>query len=113
MTRKYVFLAFTEPVAGEEDAYNAWYDGQHLVDVLAIPGFLAAQRFAVRRPAPVSGAQQRYLTVYEIESDDIDSTMAELLGRKGGAAMPLSPALNLDAIETVLVEQVGPRAVAE
>lgn len=112
MTRNYLFLAFTEPVAGQEAVYNAWYDGQHLRDVLAIPGFQAAQRFAVRRPSAESDKPQRYLAIYEIESADIDATLAELLGRKGGTAMPLSPALNQDAIETILIEQVGPRAVA-
>ena len=40
MPKKYTFLAFTNPVAGKEDAYNKWYDEHHLIDVINVPGFV-------------------------------------------------------------------------
>ena len=44
---KHHLLAFPNPVAGREDEFNRWYDGQHLPDMLAVPGFVSGQRFAL------------------------------------------------------------------
>ena len=58
--RTFTFVALTNAVAGREQEFNDWYDHQHVKDVLAIPGFLTAQRFervgqVVRsQPVPVS-----------------------------------------------------------
>src|ERR1700704_107863 len=41
----YYYLVFSNPVAGREDEYNKWYDTQHAQDVVAVPGFVTAQRF--------------------------------------------------------------------
>lgn len=50
----HIFDVHSNPVPGREDEYNDWYTNQHLSDVLASPGFVAAQRFEVAAP-PASG----------------------------------------------------------
>ena len=56
-----------------EDEFNDWYDNVHLPDVLETPGFLSATRYLIKDPEAGRG---KYLAVYEIESEDIDATMA-------------------------------------
>jgi len=53
--------------------FDTWYDTVHIPDVLTgSPGFQGATRYLIAHPAPGRGG---YLTVYEIETDDIDKTM--------------------------------------
>jgi len=89
------FMVLTDPVAGQEDAYNDWYDQRHLADVLAVDGFVSAQRFRLsHQKSPDGVAPSGYLAIYEIETDDVGATLAALLSRLGTAAMPVSPALD-------------------
>lgn len=72
---RYTFLAFTNPKDGREDEFNEWYDHQHVPDVLGVPGFVSAQRFACT-DAQMGSVEHRYMTLYEIETDDLNSTLA-------------------------------------
>jgi hypothetical protein len=57
-----------------EAEFNDWYDRIHIPDILSgSPGFKSAIRYILY--APVKG-QSKYLAVYEIETADIDRTMA-------------------------------------
>lgn len=60
-----------DPLQKEE--FNRWYDNIHLTDVLETPGFLAAKRYERKE---FVGGRGEYLTVYEIQTDNIDKTMA-------------------------------------
>jgi hypothetical protein len=86
------FVVFTNPKPGEEAAYNAWYDDVHLGDVLDVPGFVSAQRFAIDDAADFNG--YRYLAIYDIECDDPQATLAGLMKRAGTDAMVISPAMD-------------------
>src|SRR5882724_1263660 len=80
----YYFLVFSNPVAGHEDEYNKWYDHQHAQDVVAIPGFMTAQRF-VKTELPlyrmVDLQVPKYLIVYKIVTDDVNAVFAEVSRR--------------------------------
>jgi hypothetical protein len=92
---EYKLVALTNAQPARDDEYNQWYDAQHLPDVLKVPGFVAAQRFklseAVAAPKPPS--KYNYLTIYEIETDDIVEVMRDLGQRVGTERMPMSNAL--------------------
>jgi hypothetical protein len=92
---KHVFVVFTNPQEGQDDIYNAWYSGVHLQDVLQVPGIIAAQRFKlsdVQRDLPPF--PWRYLALYEIETDDLNHTLAALRERAGTSAMVISDAVS-------------------
>jgi hypothetical protein len=55
---------FTEPA--REDEWNRWYAG-HLDVLLAVPGFLAAQRFH----STTTVDDRPYLAMYEVASPDV------------------------------------------
>ncbi|MFC0529945.1 hypothetical protein [Phytohabitans kaempferiae] len=59
---KAILVVHSNPVPGREDEYNKWYDSEHVPEMLAVPGFVSAQRY-VAHGTP----EFRYLTIYEIE----------------------------------------------
>jgi len=48
-----------------DPAFNHWYDGEHVVELLAVPGFTAARRFRAIEGAP------RYLAVYDLAEIEV------------------------------------------
>ena len=54
----YDFLVFSGAAAGHEDEYNKWYNEQHALDVVAVPGFVSAQRF-VQNDVPMFVEERR------------------------------------------------------
>lgn len=64
-----IFLVYTDLVdPGYEEEFNAWYNSQHLPDLLALPGFLDGARYVATTGGP------KYLAVYELESVDAIET---------------------------------------
>jgi len=53
-----------------EQEFNAWYNSEHVVELLAVPGFLAARRFQAIDGNP------KYLAVYNLEQPDVLNTYA-------------------------------------
>src|SRR5271155_500553 len=76
----YYFFVFSNPVAGHEDEYNKWYNEQHAPDVVAVPGFVTAQRF-VKNDLPlyrmVDLQVPKYLIIYKIVSADVEAVFNE------------------------------------
>lgn len=110
---KYTFMVLTNPVEGQEDAYNEWYTNRHLSDVLDVPGFVSAQRF---RLADTQRGQPphpwRYLALYEIETNDLNKTLATLTERSGTDAMVISDALAPERMAFVY-EPITPQVAAK
>ncbi len=69
-----LLLTLTEPPPSMEEEFNAWYDGEHLAERLAIPGFRSATRWL----ADVPPGQGKYLATYELDSPAVLSSAAYL-----------------------------------
>jgi hypothetical protein len=109
---KAVFVVFTNVTSSEhDDAYNDWYDNTHLADVVKVPGFLAATRYRVS-DAQAKGMkpEHRYLSIYEVESDDLQGAL-DTLGR-AGRAMVISEHLDGGRAAAYLYEEITPRVSA-
>ena len=81
---KYIMLAFSNPVPGREDEYNAWYDEFHVPEMLMTPGLVAAQRYRVApvEPPDYPGYQPmpyKYLNLMEMETDDLAEDQGDSL----------------------------------
>jgi hypothetical protein len=59
-----IFLVYTDIDPKYEEEFNAWYNTEHLPDLLNLPGFLDAARYVAEKGAP------QYLAVYELTSAD-------------------------------------------
>lgn len=69
--------------SSREREFNHWYDNIHLPDILETPGIVRAARYENTKPGEGQG---KLLAVYEIESDDIDGTMAAFGDQLGKTA---------------------------
>lgn len=109
---KHFFIALTNPVPGKETEFNKFYDEIHVPDVLAAPGWVAAQRF---RLASEQRSDQsppyRYAAVYEVECEE--GKILEALKQRpdigpiGRPNPPLWEARN----EVWIYTKIGPRQV--
>jgi hypothetical protein len=75
-----LLLTMTEPPPQMTEEFNAWYDGEHLPERLAIPGFRSARRWV----ADVAPGEGRYLATYELDAEAVLSS-PEYLARFEGA----------------------------
>jgi hypothetical protein len=106
---KHVCVVLTNPVPGREDEFNEWYTGRHLDDVIRAMGCTRATRYELAAMDPPQTSEQRYLAIYEVETDDIDATSAKLLAAAGTAGLPLSDALDLTSLKMLYFEQIAER----
>jgi hypothetical protein len=104
---QYLLLVYSRPVAGQEAAYHQWYDGTHLADVIAVPGFKAAARYVPVPLPPATQTSGEYLAIYEIKTDDPAATMAALV--EASSTMFLSPAIDLPSVRMELQKMITPR----
>jgi hypothetical protein len=73
-------LVYTNPVKGQDDAFNDWYDNTHIPQILGLPMVVSAQRFKLQ-PTNVDGTEagslvdtsaalpHAYLAVYVVTGD--------------------------------------------
>ena len=90
---RYKFMAFTNAMDGREEEFNDWYDRQHVPDVLSVPGFVSAQRF-VAADAQMTSVQHKYMTIYEIETDDLAATLSAFGTRAAEGKIVMSDAVD-------------------
>jgi len=109
--RKFRMLVFSDPLKGGESDYNDWYSGRHLADIVAMRGFTGAQRFKLQS-VPLGECTNRYLAIYDMETDDPDAVVADMFSLRDTAAMPMSPAFDMSSVKVfvfeVLTEPVVP-----
>ncbi len=96
---KYIMAVYSNAVAGRDHEYNQWYNEIHMGEVLQVPGFVAAQRFAVAGD-PVRGeaSVHKYLAIYELETEDPDACLTALNEAVAGGGMNVSDAISLDDV---------------
>lgn len=99
----------TRPFPGQETEYHRWYDDFHLDEVLQVPGFVAAERYAPLsdRKDAESGGDGGYLALFTIESDDIAETVAVF--REAQRSMAQPPCLDPDSVVITWWRLLGSR----
>jgi len=116
-----LFLVLTNPIDGEDDAFNKWYDTQHLPEVLDVPGVVAAQRYDIAEvkvpddqdlPAQLPPPTHRYMVIYELD-DEPDVVMAESLKRVMAGTLTLGEWLDLSTVSLTGWVPSGERVLAE
>ncbi|NDJ87919.1 MULTISPECIES: DUF4286 family protein [Mycolicibacter] len=116
-----LFLVLTNPVPGQDEVFNQWYDTAHVPEVLDVPGVVAAQRYDLCEltvpededlPAVLPPPSHRYLVVYELDRDP-DTVMSEFLKRVMAGKMSLHETLDLTTVSMTGWKPRGPRRVAD
>lgn len=88
---KYMLIVEGEAFAGQAEASKTFIDHQHFPDLLAIEGFISAQRFQIRER---EGAPFKPVLIYEIEVPDIDELFTEMAKRRAEGKLPAAPTLD-------------------
>ena len=71
-----VVLSNAKP--GQDDEFNRWYSHVHVLDTInKLDGFLSAQRFEQASLPDAPPCPYRYLAIYEIEEDQLDTAYAQ------------------------------------
>lgn len=91
----YNLLVWSDPMPGQDAAFNDWYDNVHLKDICSLPEIKGAQRYAFQGMTPMP---RKYLAIYEVETDDPDGFFDRFAG--GAAKFEVSP--TIDAANAVL-----------
>ena len=86
---KFVMIVQSEPLDGQDDVYNTWYDGTHIPELLQIPGITGARRLEAT-PIVIGAPGAKFVTFYEIEADNPGAVMAEMGARSADARMSAS-----------------------
>jgi hypothetical protein len=115
------FVVLTNPIEGEEDTFNKWYDSTHVPEVLDVPGVIAAQRYDLAElkipddedlPAHLPPPTHRYLVIYELDREP-EAVMAEFLKRVMSGKLSLGETLDLSTISMTGWTPRGERRLAD
>lgn len=103
---RYKMLVLSRPTPGNEAQYNDWYQNIHLKQIVAIPGFVSAQRFKLA--VNMQGdATYPYMAIYEVEADDIATAHAALVDAANNGGIAVSQAFDYDSVYASIYEPFG------
>lgn len=71
---KYILAAKSNAKVGKDEEFRNWYKNVHIPELLEVPGFVKGTRYYSDNPEEAVP----YLTIYEIDSDDIQNTMSTM-----------------------------------
>ncbi|MBU6267455.1 MAG: hypothetical protein KGN34_07940 [Sphingomonadales bacterium] len=94
MTR-FTYTILSRAVAGREQELVDWYSGQHLPDVLKMPGVVSGKLFRLdfQRVYDLDTPQWTLMTVYELEGEHPEPVIDAIKAVSGSDAMPMTDAL--------------------
>jgi hypothetical protein len=73
-----LLFVVTDVDPANEDAWNRWYDGRHVPQRQALPGFRSARRYELIQGARADQIGPKYAALYEMDSPDALKTEAYL-----------------------------------
>lgn len=101
-----LFLVYTDLADPKHDEeFNAWYDTEHLPELLGYPGFLDAARYVAVKGGP------KYLAVYELASVDALQTPEFKNRTQTPWGRRMSPTVIGQNFTTILGRQIFPEGL--
>lgn len=90
------FMVASDPVEGREEDFVRWYSGQHIHDLLNIPGVKAAQFFKLSDPQYRPGQKHplRYMIVWELDATDLPAVFSRIQNGLATGTTVRSDAMN-------------------
>jgi hypothetical protein len=113
---KIILAVMTNAMTPQQDTeFNDWYTNTHLTDVLKVPGFVAATRFSLLDKQlldEVELPKQRYLAIYELDTDDVDAAAAGLQTAIESGGVFVSDTLDPSTVAAHFYQQITARQTA-
>ena len=91
---RHQLVVLTQAVPGREAEFEAWYDKEHIPDVLQVPGVIARPPRVESLAASETPAWLSLAHLRRIDGDDPEVVLAEIKRRARTSEMPLSEALD-------------------
>ena len=110
LSEDYLVVLSDPSTPDQEEAFNNWYNHQHIPDVLRVPGFELAQRF-IRVGGPWKFP--RYLVIFKFASRDVAATNHEVGRRIQQKITVMSPAFGLKGASGAMATPIGPAMFAD
>src|SRR5580704_12518935 len=93
---KHVIVSVVGPVVGREAEFHDWYETVHIPEVLALPNFVHAFRYAPKSSLPgLPPAPTGHMTIFEVDTPDVDSAVTTLADAL--PSLTMSDAVDLSA----------------
>jgi hypothetical protein len=109
---KFNMLVFYNPREGMESEFNRYLDQEHIPEILELDGFTAAQRFRLALTREDRNPPVHYLTVYEIETDDIEEFHRNFMAEKERNPRPGPDTIVPESLSSRYFEAISERIVA-
>jgi hypothetical protein len=100
-----IFLVYVDIDAKDAKEFNAWYNTEHLPELLAVPGILAAARYQAVKGGP------KYLACYELENVEILHTPAFTNRPRTPWGQRVSPSVIGTNLTRIVGEQIYPDGI--
>lgn len=97
---KSMLLVLTNPVPGKEAEFEAWYEQQHVPEVLDIPGYVAASRWKKSHlvwPSGRPSVDQSRAALYTVEGD-LEAAINALTSRVADGTIVLPDCIDIETI---------------
>jgi hypothetical protein len=100
-----VWAVYTNPTSpAEEEEYNRWYSEVHIHELVEIEGIVGATRYRVVS----DDASHRYVALYHLEGDDLQTVVARVSERSAaGGFTPTSTLQKEPGSGKFLFEQIA------
>ena len=106
---KGIFMVYTDVDPRHEDEFNAWYNTEHLPELLSLPGFLDAARYEATKGGP------KYLAVYELRN--VSALQTTTFHKWRAAPSPwsrrISPTVIGKNVIRIVGQQIFPRGLEQ
>ena len=97
----YIYVVQMNIPAEHEADFNRIYDTEHVPMLSKVPGVNKVTRYRLEKTNDPK--MQKYLAIYEIESDDLDAVMQEIITRTGDGRIKMTDAIQLDPVPVTLL----------
>ena len=100
-----IFLVYVDIDAQHDKEFNEWYNTEHLPELLAVPGILAAARYEAVKGGP------KYLACYELENVAVMHTPAFTNRPRTPWGERVSPSVIGTNLTRIVGEQIYPEGI--
>jgi hypothetical protein len=97
-----ILLVYVDIDARHDQEFNTWYTTEHLPELLAVPGILAAARYVAVKGGP------KYLAFYELEDIDVLHTPAFTTRPRTPWGARMAPSVIGTNLTRIVGEQIYP-----
>jgi len=102
----HIIVSVAGPVEGRETEFHEWYETVHVPEVLALPQFIRAVRYAPRDSLEgLSPGPTGHMTIFEVEAPDVSQALGTLSDAL--PSLTMSDSLDLATAHVRAYEFVG------